>query len=339
MVYMKRILGIACVFILVISAVACCSRLFRPTKTDIAFQQAEVFHNLPENSLDVVVFGSSHAWRGVDTEAMYNEYGIRAYNYGCFWQHINTLSLYFFDCIETQTPKVILLETFNIEELLKDTDMDGEIYYTHALPLNRRKINYLKQCFEPDEDLEEDPEDEKAVSPKNVRGRFLSYFFPFSVYHSNWNSLTKESFTDSMLGEDLSRTRGYHNVDIYHGETKYKAKLIDQDKVEQKELPDDSIIILDEIAAACRERGIQIVFFTSPWVGEFQYRDAIRKYAEENGCAYINFFDKLEEAGISAKTDFYDQGHLNDRGAKKQTRYLAEYLREHYELPDVRKGM
>ena len=34
------------------------------------------FHNQPENSFDVIGYGSSHMWMGFDANAMYEKYGI-----------------------------------------------------------------------------------------------------------------------------------------------------------------------------------------------------------------------------------------------------------------------
>ena len=44
----------------------------------------------------------------------------------------------------------------------------------------------------------------------------------------------------------------------------------------------------------------------------------------------------MDEAGLDPKKDLYDSGHLNDQGARKQAAYLAEYIRENYDLPDAR---
>ena len=46
------------------------------------FKAIKTFHELPENSIDVIAYGSSHTWKGLNTMKMYEDYGIGAYNYG-----------------------------------------------------------------------------------------------------------------------------------------------------------------------------------------------------------------------------------------------------------------
>lgn len=49
---------------------------------------------MPENTIEVIGYGSSRMWRGLAPIEMYEAYGIGAYNYGCNWQHINTTELF-----------------------------------------------------------------------------------------------------------------------------------------------------------------------------------------------------------------------------------------------------
>ena len=71
--------------------------LLDPPNTILGFEVIEAFHSLEDNSLDVIVYGSSHAWRGCDTRVMKDKYSIAAYNYGCNWQKMNTIELFLKD--------------------------------------------------------------------------------------------------------------------------------------------------------------------------------------------------------------------------------------------------
>ena len=52
---------------------------------------------------------------------------------------------------------------------------------------------------------------------------------------------------------------------------------------------------------------------------------------------FINMFEHMEDAGISAETDFCDPHHLNVSGATKMADYLGAYLKENYDLTDWRE--
>lgn len=90
------------------------SVLVRPVNTDNAFNAIETFHQQPEQSIDVIGFGSSHMFREFVPMELYTQYGIGAYNYGCNWQRINTTALFIKDALKTQSPDLILIETYQV---------------------------------------------------------------------------------------------------------------------------------------------------------------------------------------------------------------------------------
>lgn len=150
-----------------------------PPESEYSLDAIEAFHELPENSQDVIIYGSSHAWKDVDTRVLRNRWGLAAYNYGCNWQAINTTQLFLEDSFAPQSPKVVCIETYMVHNVLKDVDMDGQIYYTRKLPNSSAKMRYLRECFG------SDPE------------RYASYYFPLIMFHDNWSTLDEDSFEDS----------------------------------------------------------------------------------------------------------------------------------------------
>ena len=302
---------VICIIAFVIDYVG---RICVPEYTGDAFNTIEAFHNLPEDSVEVMVYGSSHAWKGLNCIEMYENYGIGAYNYGCNWQHINTTSLFFEDSLRTQSPKVILVETYLVNDVLSDIDMNGEIYYTRGISHFDAKSEYLEECF------------------GNEYERYLSYYVPFVAFHSNWKNISRWSFANPTDSYDFTKSMGYlassKVVDV---------TLPDYRTFEQKELCEKAIKVLDNMVKICRENDIEIIFYTVPYAGEYCYFDAMKEYAEENGCKYINLFEKMDEMGFDSSTDFQDAGHLNDSGARKVAKYLGKYISENYEVTDMRK--
>ncbi len=315
----KKLLGLATIVISLVFLIGQAGKLLRPVGsagTDVAFQAIDAFHSMPQDSIEVIVYGSSHAWAGLDTMELYKQYGIGAYNYGCNWQHINTSALFFEDSLRTQSPKVILIETYLVDEVLNDVDINGEIYYTRGISRFEAKERYLKQCFGDNID------------------RYLSYYVPFVAFHMNWIDLQKENFRGiSCEGtEGFRETMGYLKV-----ETVVPIEIGNYRNFEQRELCMEAQKVLNHIMQICREQDIDVVFYTTPYQEEYHYNDALKKYTEENGAQYINLFEKLEETKINADTDFYDGGHLNVTGARKVADYLGKYITENYEITDMRE--
>ena len=287
--------------------------IVRPTRTDNALNAIDTFHNMPEDTLEVIGYGSSHIWRGLNVMEMYEKYGIGAYNYGCNYQRINTTKLFFKDSLRTQSPKVVLIETYLVNELLRDTNITGEIYYTRGIPEFEGKQEYLKQCF------------------GNDKERYLSYYMPLCAFHHNWVNLEENSFVENSDDTNFYATMGY----LYTSEVT-PITISDPSTFVQEELIEAAISILDEIVDICNENNIEIIFYTAPWKGTYAYSDAMKAYAEENGCIYFNLFEYLDYIGIDCKTDFCDDGHLNDSGAVKVADFLGEYIVNNYDVTDFR---
>lgn len=309
-----KILEIVLVILLTICGIAIAGYIVRPTDTDEAYTQVKTFHKLPENSVEVMIYGSSHAFRGVDPMFMYEKYGIGAYNYAWHWQRINTTRLFMEDSFDTQTPKVALIECYLVYDVLEDTDITAEIYYSRYIENKKAVSKYLEQCF------------------SNKFERYFSYYVPLYAFHANWSNITLQSFQRLKVGSEMMKTMGFCPSDEVREAVLWNYKSFKQDK-----LSEQAIAVLDDIVKQCNEKGTEIVFFTVPYEGEYRYSDAMKEYAKQHDCAYLDLFEKNDEVGLNGKTDFSDFGHLNKFGAEKVADYLGKYLIEKYDLSDMRK--
>lgn len=274
----------------------------------------DAFHALEEDSVEVISFGSSHAWNGVDPAVMYRDYGVAAYNYACVWQSINTTALFVKDALKTQSPQVLLVETFNAWTPLEYVNPNGEIYYTRAIETDEHKWDYLRQC------LGQDRID-----------RYLSYFVPLFGLHDNWPNLDLANLA-ALPVEKYHRTLGMDPQ-----ERVKPVQILDYWEFDSAPMSPSGLACLDQIVEAAYEKGAEVVFFTLPYEGVYHYVDAMQEYADMNGCYYLNFFELFEDAGLDAETDFADGGHLNTQGAAKVSAYLAEFLVDYYDLTDYRE--
>lgn len=291
--------------------------VLRPNETDQCKANIKAFHELPENSLDVIFFGSSHGWRGIDPLQMYEDYGIGAYNYGGNWQKLSTEALFVHDAIRTQKPKVVAIETYRINKVIEDQNMDGEIYYTKAMSNFPYKQEYLKKAF------------------GNELERYVAYYFPFSQLHSSWNTLNSENFHVWYKPEDFLKTMGYFNIPT--GKKIQPIEITDPATQEQKKLSENAVEILDELVVTCKENDIELLFYSIPCEGEFNYDAAMEKYAAENDCTYIDLYDYNDEIGLNQDEDYMDAGHLNFYGVQKVSDFMGKYLKDNYELEDKRQ--
>lgn len=312
---MKAIAACILPICMILAVVHYGGRLFRPLNTDLSFNTIDTFHSLPKDSVEVIVYGSSHAHIGVNVMEMYERYGIGAYNYGNKWQNINTTALFVQDSLRTQSPKVALIETYHVNDLRTDIDMNGEIYYTRAIPFSDAKKRYLEQCFGGD------------------LKRYLAYYEPFIAFHKNWDHLQKGSFLANSDRTDFYKTMGYWR----YKDKVMKIHIEDPRTYEQKALSKEAVQVLDQIVEACNAAHTEVIFYTAPYEAEYHYFDALEQYAQEHGCTYIDLFEKMDEIGIDCDTDFCDKHHMTISGATKVADYLGRYIVENYDVTDMRK--
>jgi len=310
----KKIVNlINCIVLLAIIA-GCwsyCEKVFRPVYSDMSLSTIDAFHSVEENSLDLIVYGSSHSWRGVNTKELYDDYGIEAFNYSCMWQRFNTTELFVNDSFVTQNPKLVVVDVGNISEILKDTEMVGEVYYTRKIKDSEAKRRYLKGCF-----------------GDNI-GRYVTYYLPFSMYHSGWTDISEESFSmDKLSPDSFIASRGYLGFDNCE-----PVNVVDGSDYWEDVLPDESEQILNNIVELCKSKGAKVILITVPYYSnEFIYRDALHEFADKNDCVYLDFFELSGTIGLDGNTDFSEWDHLNNSGAHKITKYLGDYIKENYDL-------
>ncbi len=305
----KLITGFLITLILTFLLISYFGVLLDPAWSGDGIDAINAFHSLNNDSLDIIVYGSSHAWKGCDTGVMRDKYGLAAYNYGCNWQSISTTQLFLLDSLRTQSPKIALIETLNIDSVLSDVDMDGQIYYTRAISNFDGKRAYLKQCFAGD--LE----------------RYATYYFPLIMFHDNWKNISYENFLHQ------GKQRYVDSAGFCPGWNIYPCDIPDSSGSIQNDLNAESIKVLDNIVQTCQEHNVTVIFYTCPFSGKYYYSDAMRKYAESNNCIYLDLFDYKAELGLDGEKDLQDEGHLNIYGAAKVGDFLGKYLIENYSLP------
>lgn len=114
-----RVIWILITVTITVGLIQWAGHLLDPYEAEDGLDAVKAFHELDDNSVDVIVLGSSRAWKGCDTRVMQDEYGIKAYNYACNWQALNTTLLFLQDSIRIQSPKVVFVETGHVNKVLK----------------------------------------------------------------------------------------------------------------------------------------------------------------------------------------------------------------------------
>lgn len=176
---LKEMANFICFMILACICVLALGYVLRPdTVDDKSTDAINNFHNLPRDSIEVMIYGPSRSWAAVNPMTLYEQYGIGSYNYSCNWQHINTTEAFIADSFRTQSPKVACVEMGLVNNILSNQTLTGETYYTRYLSnLNPVKFKIIHDYYGNDID------------------RIAQYYFPLLAFHSNWRT----NFGNSQL--------------------------------------------------------------------------------------------------------------------------------------------
>jgi hypothetical protein len=279
---------------------------------------AENLYNLDENSLDVLILGSSQVAFGISAVEMYDYAGISAYGIGMSQGSLLGNYYWMLEAFKHQNPSIVMLDVSCLLEVMLES---SERISADVMKLSQNKLEMLK-----------------AMS-QYLEEPFLSYVFPIIKYHSRWAELTQEDFGENM-NNNLSY-RGLNITDKCKTGLDYDQIVIDNDDptADVRELYDYQLEYFEKIVAYCQENGKELILFKTPktsWMGSDSAQ--VQALADQHGLVYLDFNrqELLEAIGFDVSTDMKDKDHLNTIGAEKLSRYLADYLVENFSMPDRR---
>lgn len=277
------------------------------------------FYAEPEDTIDVIMIGSSPVYPGYAAPKMWREYGFTAYPLSSNVQRPKAALYLVKEALKTQSPELFVFEVrqFTAEEAY----MTDNMAYTRGVTDNMKySLNRIQAI-------------NALVSEKEER---YTYYFDIIKYHSNWKSIILPDQYTSFCYERLHPLKGYDMRDQVVPGQKVDVSFV----TETEPIPQEQEKTLRELLSYLRENGLGALFFLSPKTmteQEQKMYNYIGEIVEEYGFSFLNLNNHYEEIGIDFAMDFYDGGsHTNASGAEKCTAYLGAYLKEHYTLPDKR---
>lgn len=308
---LKKLIG-------VISFIIVFGLVFYTVDTTLKFKYAdgilpiEDLYQYPENSVDVLLLGSSHVGVNIDTIRLNEDYGMAAYN---LWGSVQpTWNSYYYlkEALKTQKPKVIVLEGFLASQDYDYMDYSRVIKNTLGMKWSWNKVEAINVSA--DIDVKKD------------------VLLGFSTYHTRYASLEPEDFSRYAWDFQLSEKGVSNGSGIAPCKEPETVPYDDYSPLNPK--MEEYLVKIMEL---CRSRNIPLVLFVSPFSAsrvEMERFNTVRKLAEEYQVDFINYNLDYKEIGIDYTKDYADAaGHLNDGGVKKLTEALGSHLLTHYDLP------
>ncbi len=291
-----------------------CSRILL-LKSEDGIEQMQAYYLQKENTVDVLLLGSSHTYCDVNTGVLWDEYGISAFDLGGaeqpFWN-----SYYFLkEALKTQKPKVIVLDItipgIRSEEYQLRVWSVKNLFGIH---FNRNRID--------------------ATRISVPSSSFETLLNPMNEMHTRYSDLDKDDFIDS------NRSVNYKGFDLRDGIVPYETPDM-SGVTELTPMTEKEELYYRKIIELTREEKIPLLLVSVPFP---VYEEAQKIYnyefkiAKEEGVPYIDYNkgNHYAEMDLDFKTDMADEFHLNITGNEKFSKYLGAQLKETYDLTDHR---
>ena len=276
----------------------------------------ETFYALEDNSVDVLVLGTSHALEHFDTGELWDDHGIASYVLAGSAQPMWNTYYYLKEALKTQTPKLIILEGYSIFTSDDFADDATLIKNTYGLKPSADKLSALKE----------------SVPKDRLAGHILEY----TQYHSRYTDLTKSDFLK------------WQGDPVYFDWKGFNAGMIvdpmepnDVSKVTQKgKLYEKSERYYRKVIELAKAHNIPIMVVITPYSGVTDEQqmafNTAGEIAGEYGIPFVNCNLFTADIGIDYNEDASDFNHLNYKGARKFSAYIGSYIKSGYDIPDRR---
>ncbi len=277
------------------------------------------FYAEPEDTLDVVMIGSSPVYPFYAAPKMWGEYGFTMYPLSSNVQRPKAATYLVEEALKTQSPELFVFELRMYA--YEDGSMAENMAYTRGVTDNLKySLNRIRLI--------------NSMVPE-VSERY-TYYFDIFKYHSNWKTLILPDQYTAFRYERLHPLKGYvMNEAVVPGEGADYSQV-----TETMPIPAEQEENLRALLAYLEENNLNALFIVSPMVlneelqMKFNYMEDI---IASCGYGYLNLNDYYDEISIDFATDYYDGGsHTNALGAEKCTDFLGDYLARNYQFTDKR---
>lgn len=262
----------------------------------------EEFYNMPENSLEYLCVGSSHAYCSVNPLEVWNDSGIKGFVLATQRQPLRASYHYIKEAFKTQSPKVVILEGV----MAKQTTSEDAVIYDAIDPLKPsfnkfQMINNLVECDRRD-----------------------AFYFNVLKYHTGWKELSINDMLNNLETE-TDTNKGYI---LFNSSFQGENRIPDYASMEAMELPEENMEALNDILDLVEENGAQLILMIAPYMPD-SYGPMFKaelEWARENDVEVLDYALMLDEIGIDPMTDYVDAEHLDVGGAAKLSKHLSGVL-------------
>lgn len=305
-------------FVIIVLALLVFGRLGKVLEANYDGNQSmNGFYRLDRNTVDVMFYGSSHIYAGVNTVSLWDEYGIAGYDMAGTMQTLWNSYYNMKETLKYQAPKVMVVDLYGA--LIEDeySTSTNVIKNTSSMRFSPNKVRNIWNSV-PKED-------------------FLSYLLSYPLTHDSYKDIQKGNYV-----KEANQIGGkwYKGFNPSFAVTCYDKLPEAEGVLEQRAPSEKNRKYLEEMIVLAKEQQIGLAFIVVPYEGWNAEDEAvyawIEEFAAENNVLFLNGNHILAEMAFDPAIDYAEASHLNYNGAYKFTQYLGQWLKDNYELENRR---
>ncbi|WP_339631679.1 hypothetical protein [Bizionia echini] len=298
--------------------------VFKPQPFEESINQ---FNSVEKDSIDVLIFGSSHAFNTFNPVIIDSVFKTLTFNMGSGGQKITVTNYLQKELLNKTTPKVIILDVFPSSTLVPDQDYSKglQLKVFDELPFSFAKSSKIKEVYS----FKEWP----SVYSRTIRN------------HNEWyklgNNKNKELGVEIFRGFTTSdRSLRKKDLQKFSEFNTLSFDLEDANKSNLTKYQKDNLITFINYA---KTKNIKILIVSAPYLQAryskrfSRFETAIKKLTDSLNVDYLSFNNKFYDTGLTLD-DFRDPGHLNSTGSTKATSELIRFLTDNNYLNPADKN-
>lgn len=313
---LKTIAKISSKLIIIVSLVFGCllvtSKLVRPVdkeSKDNTHNKVEGFYQLQDNSIDVLLMGTSHTYYGFNPAVLWKNTGLNSYIFAGQCQPMEITYHYLKEALKTQSPKLVVLDIFSLSEDSNKCQTTG----TYRVNIRDMKFSINKvQAYQ---------------SMKNTN--LFEEVFDVSIYHERISDLNSEDI-NAIFNPVNDLNFGYTLA--YPNDIEWDRDIVNTE--EKKEIESSRLDALMKIIKLCKEEEIELLLVKTPYYiseNDATIYNTARQIAKENKVKFIDYNKIFKDIDFTFDLDG-DSWHANAQGATKITNYLSNFIEENYNI-------
>ncbi|MCF0229368.1 MAG: QueT transporter family protein [Parasporobacterium sp.] len=275
------------------------------------------YYSVPAGTVDVLAVGTSLTYTNLNTNILWNEYGIACYDLATAEQPFWSTYAYLKEALRVQKPKLVLLDIKAMTYLDDKVDRTRTVLCSYGILNPITRLQTIYECVEPED--------------------FISFALGFPQVHTNYYKIKTSDFdVPPKYGNRGSSWKGYVEKDetAAHDTPNINFEFKTPNYVNEHEME-----FFEKILQLCIDNDVEVILIGYPnadYKHDHLYYCKAFEIAEQYGITGINYNLPENRPPIDYQTECADWQHLNISGSVKFTRDLGEDLKEMYDLEDHR---